>query len=71
MEEIITKSAVKWEIIRPGMLTNGDETAIYKVAAKLQKGMKIGKISRADVAHFLINEAENSKFLYQYPALTY
>ena len=70
MEEIITNSALKWEIIRPGMLTNHDATLAYKAISGLQKGMKVGKISRADVADYLINEAENPKRLYQYVALT-
>ncbi len=70
MEEIITKSTMKWEIIRPGMLTNGDSQSTYKVISGLQKGMKVGKISRADVAQFLITEAENPLRLYQYVALT-
>lgn len=70
MEELITKSALKWEIIRPGMLSNGELTQNYKVLPRLQKGMKVGKISRADVAHFLINEAENQKTLRQYITLT-
>ncbi|MFH7015582.1 NAD(P)-dependent oxidoreductase [Flavobacterium sp. FlaQc-47] len=70
MEKLITKSALKWEIIRPGMLTNGNLTLSYKAINKLYKGMKVGKISRADVAHFLIIEAENPKMLYKYVALT-
>ncbi|MDQ0594367.1 putative NADH-flavin reductase [Chryseobacterium ginsenosidimutans] len=70
MEELITKSNLKWEIIRPGMLTNGGATSSYKVISGLQKGMNVGKISRFDVANFLVDEAENQKFLYQYIALT-
>ncbi|WP_394772899.1 NAD(P)-dependent oxidoreductase [Flavobacterium sp.] len=70
MEELITKSAIKWEIIRPGMLTNSDLTQSYKAINRLYKGMKVVKISRADVAHFLISEAENPKMLYKYVALT-
>ena len=70
MEKLITKSAVKWEIIRPGMLTDAVNTSNYKVISGLQKGMKVGKISRADVADFLITEAENPKLLFQYIALT-
>ncbi|UKB82091.1 SDR family oxidoreductase [Chryseobacterium sp. MEBOG06] len=70
MEELITKSNLKWEIIRPGMLTEGEQTSFYKVLPDLKKGMKVGKISRANVAHFLITEAENPKMLYQYVALT-
>ncbi|KQO23002.1 epimerase [Flavobacterium sp. Leaf82] len=70
MEELITKSNLKWEIVRPGMLTNAEATSSYKVLPILQKGMKVTKISRSDVAHYLINEAENPKMLYQYVALT-
>ncbi|WP_426479313.1 NAD(P)-dependent oxidoreductase [Chryseobacterium sp. CBSDS_008] len=70
MEEIITKSAVKWEIIRPGMLTNGSPTSTFRAITGLQKGMKVNKISRADVAQFLISEAENPTRINQYVALT-
>lgn len=70
MEELIAKSNIKWEIIRPGMLTDGHQTSSYKVLFKLEKGMKVGKISRADVAHFLITEAESPKLHYQYVVLT-
>ncbi|MCF0056034.1 NAD(P)-dependent oxidoreductase [Dyadobacter sp. CY356] len=71
MEELIAKSILKWEIIRPGMLTNGMRTKSYQVKTKLESGIKIGKISRNDVADFLLNQAENPDLLYQYPALTY
>ena len=70
MEEIIAKSPLKWEIIRPGMLGNGPLTKKYKVLPNLYKGIKVGKIARADVADFLLTEAINPKMLYQYPALT-
>jgi len=70
MEELIVKSDLKWEIIRPGMLTNGSAASTYKVLSVLQKGMKVGKISRADVANFLVDEAENQRFIYQYVALS-
>ncbi|PTS98669.1 epimerase [Pedobacter sp. HMWF019] len=71
MEEIVTQSNLKWEIIRPGMLSNGPLTQNYKVLPALYKGIKVGKISRADVAHYLLTEVENPKLLNQYPALTY
>lgn len=71
MEELITKSNLRWEIIRPGMLTNGSATSTYRVLSGLQKGMKVGKISRADVADFLLDEAENQRFIHQYVALSH
>lgn len=70
MEELIVKSNLNWEIIRPGMLTDGILSGKYKVIPTLYKGIKIGKISRSDVADFLLKEAENPKMLQQYPALT-
>lgn len=70
MEKMIADSNLKWEIIRPGMLTNGKRTNSYQVKTKLDQGIKIGKISRADVADFLLNQVENPDLLYKYPALT-
>lgn len=70
MEKLISRSNLKWEIIRPGMLTNGERTNTYQVKNKLDPNIKIGKISRADVADFLLNQTENPDLLYQYPALT-
>lgn len=70
MENLITSSSLRWEIVRPGMLTDGDLTSSFRVLSSLKKGMKVGKISRADVAHFLINEAENPKLLRQFVTLT-
>jgi putative NADH-flavin reductase len=70
MEEIIAQSQLKWEMVRPGMLSDGPLTQQYKVLPGLFKGIKVGKISRADVADFLLEEAENPTMIYQYPALT-
>lgn len=70
MEEIIAKSELNWEIVRPGMLSDGPLTKKYKVWPSLYKGIKIGKISRADVAAFLLEEVQNPTLLKKYPALT-
>ncbi len=70
LQELLASSQLKWEVVQPGMLTNGPPTKSYKVTPTLYKGIKIGKISRADVADFLLREAENPTMLYQYPALS-
>lgn len=70
MENLITKSAIKWEIVRPGILINSGSSATYKILKELNRGMRVGKISRIDVADFLIKEAEDPQMLYQYVALT-
>ncbi|WP_343609193.1 NAD(P)H-binding protein [Chryseobacterium oranimense] len=58
------------EIVRPGMLTNDRNLSSYKILKDLSKGMKVGKISRANVAEFLIGEAEEPRMLNQFVTLT-
>jgi putative NADH-flavin reductase len=70
MEEMLAQSSLQWEFVRPGILTNGPLTKVYQVIPKLYQVIKIGKISRADVADFLLKEAQHPTLLYQHPALT-
>lgn len=70
MEEIIAYSNIKWEIVRPGLLNNKPLTEKYRVETKLYKGIKIGSISRADVADFLVKQAENPIALHKYVSLS-
>jgi len=66
MEEIITESDLKWTVVRPGRLLEKELTEKYRVENKLFKGIKIGGINRADVADFLIKQAENQTELKKY-----
>lgn len=70
MEQLIVASDLNWEIIRPGMLKDGPATNNYQTLPELQKGMKVGKINRADVADYLISEATLKKNLQKYVTLT-
>lgn len=70
-ERIITGAYPRWEIVRPGRLTNGTMTGHYRVLGDLVIGMRVGAISRADVAHFMVTQAEQPTYLGQYPTLTY
>jgi putative NADH-flavin reductase len=70
MEQLITSSSVKWEIVKPGILSNGPLTKSYKILPDLHKGLKVGKISRDDVAHYLLSEVEDPKHLFQNIAIT-
>lgn len=69
MEEMLSQSDLRWEFVRPGVLTNKKLTEDYRVETHLKKGMKTGFISRKDVADFMVKEAANPKYLGQYPAL--
>lgn len=70
-EGLIAAGYPRWEIVRPGRLTNGSMTGRYRVLDTLVEGMKVGAISRADVAQFLVAQAEQPTYLGKYPALTY
>ena len=69
-EAVVRASDVEWVIIRPGFLTNGPLTGQYRVFTDLS-GVTAGKISRMDVAHFVLNELAERKYARQTPLLTY
>ena len=54
-EELLRSSTASWTIIRPGALTNGPRTGKYRVFQDLT-GVTVGRISRADVADFMVSE---------------
>ena len=69
-EELIRASDLDWIIVRPGALTNGPATGKYRAITDLA-GVKAGKISRSDVAHFMLEQAKSPTFLHKTPLLTY
>lgn len=70
MEETIASSGLKWVIVRPGLLTNGPLTENYGFDSRLYRGIKVSAVSRADVADFMVKQAENPTELGKYPALS-
>lgn len=58
MEKIIKQSNINWTIIRPPKLVDSPVTGSYRTAADcfLNNGLKI---SRADVAHFIVHNLVN------------
>lgn len=69
MERILINLPLKWEIVRPGMLTNGNLTEKYSIYTVLSKKMSMNKISRKDVANFMVKQAENPTLLGEYVTL--
>jgi len=70
MEEIITQSDMNWTVVRPGRLLDKELTEKYRTENTLFKGINIGGINRADVADFLIKQAENQTELRKYVAIS-
>lgn len=69
-EALIKASDADWLIVRPAFLTNGPKTGKYRALTDL-KGVTAAKISRADVADFILNQLEGFTFFRQTPLLTY
>ena len=69
MEEIITTTFKKWICVRPGRLLDKPLTEKYRVETKLYKGINIGGINRANVADFLVKQAENPTHLNKFIGL--
>jgi hypothetical protein len=70
MEEIITNSDMNWTVVRPGRLLDDGLTEKYRIENTLFKGINIGGINRADVADFLIKQAEKQTELKKYIAIS-
>ncbi len=61
-EDLIRQSALDWTFAYPTLLTNGPRTGRYRAAEKLELS-GLPKISRADVAHFVLQELEQRRFV--------
>jgi putative NADH-flavin reductase len=57
MERVVTASALDWTIVRPPRLTNGPLTEHYQIEDNRMPRPRLS-VSRSDVAHFLLDEAE-------------
>jgi putative NADH-flavin reductase len=57
MEQVFEKSGLNWTIVRPPQLTDGPSTGRYRMAEGRLPAFGF-KISRADVADFMIRAAE-------------
>lgn len=67
-ESLIKASDVDWTIVRPGFLTNGPLTKNYRMLTDMT-GATASWISRADVAHFILQELASKQYLRQTPLL--
>lgn len=66
MEEILTATTLKWEIVRPGPLSNASAVGTVTGITSFHKGMKVPGISRKSLAAFLVDEAEEPRYPRQF-----
>ena len=66
MERIVMESGLDWTIARPPRLTNGPLTRRYCAEdGHLPARSALSSISRADVAHFVLDELEHNAHIHQ------
>ena len=70
-EKLIRSSRLNWTIVRPGQLTNGKKRGKYKHGLKLGNYILTKMISRADVAHFILSQLNDTTYLHKTPGVTY
>ena len=67
-DDQIRKSTLEWTLVYPVLLTDAPRTGKYKAGEKLQmKGMP--KISRADVAEFMLRQLADNTFIKKSPLI--
>lgn len=69
-EEIIAASDIDWLIVRPAGLTNGSRTGKYRVITDLE-GTVARRISRLDVADFILSQMLRPTQFGKTPLITY
>jgi len=70
-ESLVEQSGLDWTIVRPGAFTDGPATGAYKHGfPPTETNLKL-KISRADVANFMLRQLTGTMYLRQSPGLSY
>ncbi|MEO0897980.1 MAG: SDR family oxidoreductase [Bacteroidota bacterium] len=70
-EELVRKSGLDWTIVRPAAFTDGERTGAYQSGfGPHVEGLTL-KISRKDVADFMLKQIGNPASLFQTPGLSY
>lgn len=68
-EAIVRTSGLDWVIVRPAFLTNGPQSGNFLALNELD-GVRAGRISRADVAMFVVRQLVDLRYLHETPLLT-
>jgi putative NADH-flavin reductase len=70
-ERAIKESALDWIIVRPALLTTGPHTGVYRVGLTYDRSSIVPRISRADVADFMLKQLTDDTYLRKAPGLWY
>lgn len=70
MEREIEGSGLEWVIARPVALTDGERTASYRAGADLKLSFS-PRVSRADVADFMLSQLVSVEFVHGMPTVSF
>ncbi len=70
-ETVVRQSDLDWVIVRPGELTNGRARGRVRAGAAVGNWLWTVRISRADVADFMLQQLKDTKFLRQTPGVSW
>lgn len=70
-EQLIKDSSLDWVIVRPGQLTNGRKRGIYRHGEHIGSYIFTVRISRTDVADFMLKQLSEDTYLRRLPGVAY
>ncbi|MGB3642619.1 MAG: SDR family oxidoreductase [Rivularia sp. (in: cyanobacteria)] len=70
-EDYVKQSKLNWTIVRPGAFVDGEQTGNYKHGFSGDDKTSKLKISRADVADFILKQVTDNSYLRKTPGLSY
>jgi putative NADH-flavin reductase len=70
-ENQVMRSGLDWTIVRPGAFTDGPRTGRYRHGFSATDKAITHKVSRADVAEFMLKQLSDASYLRKTPALSY
>jgi putative NADH-flavin reductase len=70
-EDYVRQSNLDWTIVRPGAFIDGEHTGQYRHGFSCTDKTTKLKISRSDVADFMLRQLFDTNYLYRSPGLSY
>ena len=70
-ESYVRESSLEWTIVRPAAFTDGERTGQYRHGFPGTDKTTTLKISRADVADFMLKQLSDNEYLHKTPGLSY
>ncbi len=70
-ERLIAKSNLDWIIVRPGVLTNSAKRGVKHYGSNVGNFITGARISRADVADFMLDQLESGDYVGKSPGISW